>query len=978
MRVLPRGRTPVLIGLLVATGLLTMQLDSGNVAEAGVRSEPVADAGDDLQVVVGKTVVLDGSRSFHPSGKQLKFKWALLEVPPGSSARLHKKNSVQPSFTADTHGRYVIELTVHSGMKWSSTDTLTVSTAYPEGALVPVDTRPYVNPKYQDYLQSYSIQVGGTTYVAPPYAPGTETSTVTGFQVLVLDRSTLLPATGLPYPYTYNTSFSGTSVGYSAMIDFLSELEYLERSDLVVIISNLYDNHGLISDGPALSGLNIQTMALGGAGLFQLLLSYPDEAYSLIGSPGAVPGSAYEMCEWFFSSTTSIQGAFTKNEDGDFQFIYTDFTALETKSGADAGGNFSGSVMVGPAEIAAPLPGGALPPGQGALQRVSIFRDDLSVTYSKAYLTNVPGQESASVEDLVADLTSLVASSSDPAKYILVLQSIGVPFGPTSLYDQQSIQDLEKLINTLGGTEYAFDAIFRDPGTAGKPNKYSLLVVGPHEMDTMPTMPRLGPADESVEASTLDLQAEGSWSASGSDGNVRAVINKDKTGWYAPVLASKGAADVNLSLPIILFQETAPWITAPEGAGNTTGYAAAYHWISSYVYVAASLKLPQTGGATDSLRTLYPVIDNSWDSVFSTLEGVPMEQAVQAYLATHTDFSYDEYLFMRDQLITEVGKVRNVQTLFRDDISTFLSDMLGYQSFIMGDFYQGAYKALGIDPNADTTQNALAIVRLALDVASKAIPLLLLDPEPAVGGPPPGVTPSQTVGPILGIASSAVSAAMAFLPGETEKPVAGQITTTIGDLWTELYSNYLTETFVVEKSYQLAVSDWGKLQGAAELFQQWNQSYTVQAQKLMIAGFEASIYRVLIPIAYKVERLPGTQCHDLTDFQTCSPSLISHKCEHYGYHAGVPLPNYVTLPSQAWDPLQARRANDVYWVYSGNHTTWNIDYMPAETLNNIFAPFDPQDLTKLGVSKVDFFTRWPFHYSGCPLYDDWCYTCVDK
>ena len=977
MKALPRCRTLVLIGLLVGTGLLMMQLDSGNIAEAGVGSEPVADAGDDLQVVVGSTVTLDGSRSFHPLGKKLKFKWKLLEVPPGSAAKLHKANSARPSFTADTHGRYTIELTVHSGMKWSTTDTLTVATEYPEGALVPVNTRPDVSPKYQDYLQSYSIQVGGTTYVAPPYAPGTETPTVTGFQVLVLDRSTLLPATDLPYPYTYNTSFSDTSAGYSAMIDCLNQLVSANNEDLLFIISSLHSNEGLISDPFALPGLMNPILFLGGTGFFQELLMYPDEAYSLIGTPGVGPGNGHEMCEWNFLRTTSIQGVFTKNENGKFQFIYSDFAALETKSEVDSGGNFSGSVMVGPTEIVAPLPGGTLPPGQGAFQRVSIFRDDLSVTYTKAYLTNVPGQESESVQDLVADLKALVASSSDPAKYILVLQSIGVPFGPTSLYDQQSIQDLEKLINSLGGTEYAFDAIFRDPGIAGKPNKYSLLVVGPQVMDTMPTMPRLGPADESVEASTLEMQEDGSWSASGSDGNVRAVINKDKTGWYAPVLASKGAADVNLSLPIVLFQDTAPWITAPEGAGNTTGYAAAYQWISSYIYDLGYLKLPQTGGDSDSLRTLYPVIDNSWDSVFSTLEGVPIEQAVQGYLATHTDFSYDEYRFMRDQLVIEVGEVRNVQTLFQDDVSTFLSDMLGYQSFIMGDFYQNAYDALNIDPDTETTQNALAIVRLALDVASKAIPLLLLDPEPAVGGPPPGVTPSQTVGPILGIASSAVSAAMAFLPGESEKPVAGQITTTIGDLWTELYSNYLTETFVVEKSYQLAVSDWGKLQGAAELFQQWNQSYTVQAQKLMIAGFEASVYRVLIPIAYQVERLPGTQCHDLTDFQTCQHTLFG-KCDYYGYHAGVPLPNYVALPSHAWDPLQARQANDVYWVYHGNHTTWNIHYLPANTLNSIFAPFDPEDLTKIGVSKVDFFTRWPFQYSDCPLYDEWCYTCVDR
>jgi len=190
MKTLPQGRTLVLIGLLLVAGLLPIQLDWGTIAEAAVKSEPVADAGDDLQVLVGETVTLDGSRSYHLSGKKLKFKWKLIEVPPGSSAKLRKANSATPNFTADKPGRYIIELLVHRGMKWSARDILTVTTTYPdypENALVPVDTRPYKGTKNLP-LEDYSIQVGEITFWAPPYKPGTETSTATGFQVLVLDR----------------------------------------------------------------------------------------------------------------------------------------------------------------------------------------------------------------------------------------------------------------------------------------------------------------------------------------------------------------------------------------------------------------------------------------------------------------------------------------------------------------------------------------------------------------------------------------------------------------------------------------------------------------------------------------------------------------------------------------------------------------------------------------------------------------------
>jgi hypothetical protein len=237
-------------------------------------------------------------------------------------------------------------------------------------------------------------------------------------------------------------------------------------------------------------------------------------------------------------------------------------------------------------------------------------------------------------------------------------------------------------------------------------------------------------------------------------------------------------------------------------------------------------------------------------------------------------------------------------------------------------------------------------------------------------------TGKPAVAVIGGIASAAVAVASHFIPDSNANPVAGVISTTIEDLWQDLTTNFLTEDFVARKSYELVVSDWGKLQAAENLWNQWNTDTTEEALASMIVGFEAYLYKILIPLAYQVEKLPGTQCSTLTDFETCSKSWnTGNECDYYGHHAGVPLPNYVAMASQAWDPLQARQANDLYWVYKGNHTTGNFSYIPKTTLDNIFAPFNYYDLTKLGVSKVDFFTRWPFTYSDCPLYEDWCYTC---
>jgi hypothetical protein len=982
MRALPRNRTMVLIGLLLVAGLLPIQLNWGTIAEAAVKSEPVADAGDDFHVLVGRTVVLDGSRSFHPLGKKLKFKWKFLELPPGSSAKLHKANSATPSFTADKHGTYIIELLVHSGMKWSARDILTVTTTYPdypENALVPVNTRPYTGYKNLP-LEDYSIQVGEITFWAPPYQPGTETSTATGFQVLVLDRKSLQPA-AIPYPWSYNQSFSSTLVGYTDMMTFLIFLESLADNGLLVIISSL----NVVNDLDLYYAQREELAALikyfGGTDNFERLADSPSSAYSLIGIPGVGEGNGFELCDWDFTyNTPSIQGVFVKDENHNFQFIYPDFTDFETKSGTDPEGYFVGSLIVGADVIDAPEDVKLSPNPEegafGALQLVSFsHRGGLEVAYNKAYLTNVRGQESESLKELVADLKSL-------AGFMFIIQSIGVPFGDKGLYDPQSIRDLENLINNLGGTESTFHAIFNNPGTVDNPNKYSLLGIAVDGFIPMTTMPRLGPT-ESVEASTLELKEDGSWSASDSDGNVRAVINKNKQGMYVPFLASKGAANVDLSLPIILFQDATPWITAPEGTVDDTPYVAAYKWISNYLYEKTPLKFPEGEDKPDDLRSSYPASDNLWETIRSTLWEDPIEQAVTEYIETHTDFNYEEYQFIQNQLNDEILDVEAVYTLFfgGNGVKEFLSDMQSYETFVMGDFYKNAYEDLGISPTTETTQNVLAIVRYVLDVASKALPLVLLEPEPVAAGPTLSINATQTAkpaGPILGIASATVSLTMAFLPGNSENPVAEQISTTIEELWTDLYTNYLKKEFLTQKSYELAVSDWGKLQGAEKLWGQWDTHYVVDAQKLMIAGFEASIYRILIPIAYQVERLLGTQVDTVVDFPICGKDIYGD-CFFSEYHLYVPLPNYVALASQAWDPLQVRQANDLYWVYRGNHN-WEVHFIPEETLNNIFAPFDPADekMTKLGVSKVDFFTRWPFEYSDCPnnSHDD-CYGCPD-
>ena len=88
---------------------------------------PVANAGPNQTAKVGDTVTLDGTGSTNPSGVgTLTYSWAFT-FRPGGAAHLNNPTSVNPSFTLDVAGNYIIALTVSNGIA-SSTSSVTVST----------------------------------------------------------------------------------------------------------------------------------------------------------------------------------------------------------------------------------------------------------------------------------------------------------------------------------------------------------------------------------------------------------------------------------------------------------------------------------------------------------------------------------------------------------------------------------------------------------------------------------------------------------------------------------------------------------------------------------------------------------------------------------------------------------------------------------------------------------------------------------
>jgi len=101
---------------------------------SATNTDPIADAGVDQWVIVGDTTYLDGAGSSDPDGDPLDYEWKLVSRPSGSSASLSATTSIDPSFSVDLPGTYVVTLSVADTYRGTDGDQVVVVAQAPPQA----------------------------------------------------------------------------------------------------------------------------------------------------------------------------------------------------------------------------------------------------------------------------------------------------------------------------------------------------------------------------------------------------------------------------------------------------------------------------------------------------------------------------------------------------------------------------------------------------------------------------------------------------------------------------------------------------------------------------------------------------------------------------------------------------------------------------------------------------------------------------
>jgi hypothetical protein len=117
------------VSLVVNDGTVDSAASTVTITASTTNIAPVANAGSAQSFGTGSVVTLNGANSSDANGDSLTYLWTITSKPSNSSASLSSSTSVNPTFTADKAGSYVVSLTVSDGSLSSNSSNVTITAA---------------------------------------------------------------------------------------------------------------------------------------------------------------------------------------------------------------------------------------------------------------------------------------------------------------------------------------------------------------------------------------------------------------------------------------------------------------------------------------------------------------------------------------------------------------------------------------------------------------------------------------------------------------------------------------------------------------------------------------------------------------------------------------------------------------------------------------------------------------------------------
>jgi hypothetical protein len=896
---------------------------------------PVAAAGISRRAKTGRVIQFSAAESVKTGpGQRLVYRWAIVDRPRGSRARLQGASRAHPLLRPDRPGRWVVRVTIFevsaagvsshvstAGLLCAagseSIATTTVSAALSAGAIgVPIDTiaAPRGGP---------GVQIGNPNIVGSQFYSVPDRSKA--LQLVVLDRSTLAEE--------QNVSYGNDPAGASAL---LSAVKQLSKSDLAIItkpdaqVTNAKDPDQ--GDSTAAATINQALNAIGVSSVSTLVSTevgcHPDQeeqvedtpcsSFSAIGVPG-IPlgqGTLNGGLGAPGSDTTAgdLHGYLREDLTGNnFTFVNVERVPLDTGP-ADAN---PAVVTIGSDE-----PGSQVPkttytsdklPGPGFYVLI-LNAGDLKPEFKGTFPDTAQG--------LYGMGLYLSAGAATNPTALVIVRSIGavsrlaLGSDPNGNWDHAAAQ-----LQRLGGSQYFFDAL--DGKTSSQ-----FAQVGPSGWPGYPSpWTQVATLEHTGNGRLAGLLARNNSSQFYLDDAYPSKLNDPGR----PLAGSLGGI---MSLP------TTPW---PDRA--SPGDQAVLNCIAAHIDPNGALRTPIEANYTNQNLV------GNWAAWASTIDGAGYYDTLSGYKDcgsfTRTDFND-----VTGQLRSEWTAVPRVWGLI-DDLQKPLLDEHGNAAEV---------GSIAAEVNEDVGTGSQPVQYDGWAIASNVLLLVAGLPE------------IDEVAAPLEFMSAGIDLATSLNQNPDGSNAEDDVRTTAADLGASLERKSTADIVGLDETGDILVSDWTKLQlsaqNAANLKNaaadwSWTTADAKKATQQLLVATRQLAYTTLFPVKYKLYRLQAGTASGSVNPQ----DVTSYGCAYFDGYADPNTGDWIYNGAKTWHPFgSAAQFGSVGVTVSGNGSAEQWAYATSDD-RFVQDKDHPGQLPSAKLLGLMFKTPTNDLYQTAPLFD---------